>query len=66
MYRNPDKWYQRCIFPRCVLSEIGRTRDDDFPNDPELPVGLEILGVPLSEERILNIAAGVEALQHKK
>lgn len=45
---------------------IGRAKDDDFPNDPELPVGLEILGVPLSEERILNLAAGVEALQSKQ
>ncbi|KAF2165696.1 hypothetical protein M409DRAFT_55582 [Zasmidium cellare ATCC 36951] len=44
---------------------IGRAKDDDFPDDPALPVGLEILGVPLSEERILNIAAGVEALQSK-
>ncbi|CAK3912106.1 amidase family [Lecanosticta acicola] len=45
---------------------IGKTRDDRYPDDPELPVGLEILGVPLSEERILNIAAGVEALQQKQ
>ena len=44
---------------------IGRVKDDEYPDDPELPVGLEILGTPLSEERILNIAAGVEALRSK-
>jgi Asp-tRNA(Asn)/Glu-tRNA(Gln) amidotransferase A subunit family amidase len=42
---------------------IGKARDDEYPDDPELPVGLEILGVPLSEERILNVAAGIEALR---
>lgn len=44
---------------------IGKAIDDDFPDDPELPVGLEVLGVALSEERILNIAAGIESLQRK-
>lgn len=43
-----------------VSVPIGKAKDDDYLEDPELPVGLEILGVPLSEERILNIAAGVE------
>lgn len=45
-----------------VSVPVGKCRDDEWPEDPELPVGLEILGVPLSEERILNLAAGVEAL----
>ncbi|EME41224.1 hypothetical protein DOTSEDRAFT_46266 [Dothistroma septosporum NZE10] len=45
---------------------IGKAKDDLYPDDPELPVGLEVLGVPLSEERILNIAAAIEALQHKR
>lgn len=44
---------------------IGRAEDDAYPDDPEMPVGLELLGVPLSEERILNLAAGIEALQKK-
>ncbi|CZT15964.1 uncharacterized protein RCC_01804 [Ramularia collo-cygni] len=45
-----------------VSVPIGRAKDDGYPEDPELPVGLEILGVPLSEERILNIAAGIEGV----
>lgn len=49
-----------------VSVPIGRCKDDEYPDDPELPVGLEILGVPLSEERILGLAAGVEALRGKK
>lgn len=44
---------------------IGKAKDDEYPEDPELPVGLEILGVPLGEEKILNLAAGVEALVSK-
>lgn len=44
---------------------IGKATDDYYPDDPELPVGLEVLGVPLSEERILNIAAGIESLRAK-
>lgn len=38
-------------------------KDVECPDDPELPVGLEILGIPLSEERILNLAAGIEAMK---
>lgn len=38
-------------------------KDVEYPDDPELPVGLEILGIPLSEERILNLAAGIEAMK---
>lgn len=48
-----------------VSVPIGKAKDDEYPDDPALPVGLEILGVPLSEEKILNLAAGVEALQRK-
>jgi len=40
----------------------GKTKDlDEDPEGPELPVGLEILGLPLREESLLAIAAGVEA-----
>ena len=31
------------------------------PDGPELPVGLEILGLPLREESLLAVAAGIEA-----
>lgn len=48
-----------------VSVPIGTARDDEYPEDPELPIGLEILGVPLSEERILNLAAGIESLRRK-
>lgn len=42
---------------------VGMAKDVEYPDDPELPVGLEILGIPLSEERILNLAAGIEAMK---
>jgi amidase len=41
---------------------VGKSRDlAEDPDGPELPVGLEILGLPLCEERMLSVAAGVEA-----
>ncbi|KXS98456.1 hypothetical protein AC578_8076 [Pseudocercospora eumusae] len=45
-----------------VSVPVGGCKDDEWPDDPELPVGLEILGTPLSEEKILGLAAGVEEL----
>jgi len=39
---------------------------DEEGTGPELPVGLEILGLPLGEERLLSVAAGVEAACSKK
>jgi amidase len=41
---------------------VGKSRDlDEDPDGPELPVGLEILGLPLGEERLMSVAAGIEA-----
>lgn len=45
---------------------VGKAKDDEYPDDAELPVGLEILGTPLSEHTILNIAAGIEAMKRAK
>ncbi|KAK4542131.1 hypothetical protein LTR36_006978 [Oleoguttula mirabilis] len=51
------------LFP-AISVPIGKTKDvDEDSNGPELPVGLEILGLPLGEERMLSIGAGVEAIQ---
>jgi Asp-tRNA(Asn)/Glu-tRNA(Gln) amidotransferase A subunit family amidase len=44
---------------------IGKAKDAVHPADPALPVGLEILGLPMSEEKILNIAAGIESMQQR-
>lgn len=49
-------------FP-AVTVPVGRAKDADAGvNDPELPVGLEILGLPLCEEDLMANAAGVEAV----
>lgn len=45
---------------------MGKAKDDEYPDDQELSVGLEILGTPLSEETILSIAAGIEAMKRAK
>lgn len=42
---------------------IGTAKDDEYPDDPEMPVGLEILGLPMSEDKLLNLAAGIEAMK---
>lgn len=39
---------------------MTKDREED-PEGPELPVGLEILGLPLREESLMGVAAGVEA-----
>ncbi|KAK5108364.1 hypothetical protein LTR62_008394 [Meristemomyces frigidus] len=49
------------LFP-AVSVPVGRSKDvDEDPSGPELPVGLEILGLPLGEEELMAVAAGVEA-----
>jgi len=54
------------LFP-AVSVPIGRSKDvDEDPDGPELPVGLEILGLSLDEERLLAVAAGVEATCSKR
>lgn len=51
------------LFPAMSVP-ISKTRDvEDGPEGPELPVGLEILGLPFGEEKMLVIGAGVEAAQ---
>ena len=48
------------LFP-AVSVPVGMSRDlAEDPDGPELPVGLEILGLPLREESLLAIAAGIE------
>jgi len=47
-------------FP-AVSVPVGKAKDDEEPEGPELPVGLEILGLPYGEERLLAVTAGVEA-----
>ncbi|KAK4570302.1 hypothetical protein LTR86_002382 [Recurvomyces mirabilis] len=50
------------LFP-AVSVPVGKSRDvDEDPEGPELPVGLEILGLPLGEEKMLAVAAGIEAV----
>lgn len=49
------------LFP-AVSVPAGMTKDlEEDPEGPELPVGLEILGLPLREENLMGVAAGVEA-----
>jgi Asp-tRNA(Asn)/Glu-tRNA(Gln) amidotransferase A subunit family amidase len=36
------------------------SKDHEYPDGPELPVGLEVLGLPLREESLLAAAAGIE------
>ena len=48
------------LFP-AISVPVGKAKDDEFPDDPDLPIGLEILGLPLGEEKLLGVAAGVEA-----
>ena len=51
------------LFP-AISVPIGMTKDtEEDPDGPELPVGLEILGLPMGEERLLAVAAGVESVQ---
>lgn len=52
------------LFP-AVSVPVGKTKDDAEVDGPELPVGLEILGLPLQEERLLAVAAGIEALSQQ-
>ena len=48
------------LFP-AISVPVGMTKDlDDEPESPDLPVGLEILGLPLREESLMAVAAGVE------
>lgn len=48
------------LFP-AVSVPAGKTRDlKEDADSPELPVGLEILGLPLREESLMAVAAGVE------
>ena len=47
------------LFPAASIP-VGMARDSERPDDPELPVGLEILGLPLREESLMAVAAGVE------
>ena len=43
---------------------IGKTRDVlEDQAAPELPVGIEVLGLPLRETHMLSVGAGVEAAQ---
>lgn len=50
------------LFP-AVSVPAGKTRDlEEDPNGPELPVGLEILSLPLREESLMSVAAGIEAM----
>ena len=49
------------LFP-AISVPAGKTRDLEADSEgPELPVGLEILGLPLREENMMAVAAGVEA-----
>ncbi|KAF2103387.1 amidase family protein [Rhizodiscina lignyota] len=47
----------------CAMSvPVGKTVDvEEDPDGPELPIGLEVLCLPLDEERMMAIGAGVEA-----
>lgn len=49
------------LFPAASVP-VGMTKDDDGSEGPELPVGLEVLGLPLQEENVLAVSAGVEAV----
>lgn len=49
------------LFP-AISVPAGMTEDlAEDPEGPELPVGLEILGLPLREESLMAVAAGAEA-----
>ena len=49
------------LFP-AISVPVGMTKDlEDDPDGPELPVGLEILGLPLGEEKLMAVAAGIES-----
>jgi Asp-tRNA(Asn)/Glu-tRNA(Gln) amidotransferase A subunit family amidase len=47
------------LFPAASVP-VGMTKDAEHPQDPKLPVGLEILGLALQELKLLAVAAGVE------
>lgn len=54
------------LFPAISLP-IGMARDpEDGPDGVELPVGLEVLGLPLREESLLAVAAGIEAANRNR
>ncbi|KAF2209574.1 hypothetical protein CERZMDRAFT_100363 [Cercospora zeae-maydis SCOH1-5] len=46
-----------------VSVPVGMARDDEWPDDETmLPVGLEILGLPMGERGILGLAMGIEEM----
>ena len=71
-FTNNDRWTcldfptntiigSQLLFP-AISVPAGTTKDlEEDPEEPELPVGLEILGLPLREESLMAVAAGVEA-----
>ncbi|KAJ3545816.1 hypothetical protein NM208_g2325 [Fusarium decemcellulare] len=53
------------LFP-AISVPIAMVEDsEDGSSGPRLPVGLELLGLPFDEERLMAAAAGVEAVQHE-
>ena len=48
------------LFPAVSLP-VGRAKDHEDRDGVELPVGIEVLGLPLREESLLAAAAGIEA-----
>ncbi|KAK3684580.1 hypothetical protein LTR37_020143 [Vermiconidia calcicola] len=59
-YRTNTVIGSQLLFPAASVP-VGMAKDHEHPDDPELPVGLEILGLPLREESLMAVAAGVEA-----
>jgi Asp-tRNA(Asn)/Glu-tRNA(Gln) amidotransferase A subunit family amidase len=47
------------LFPTASVP-VGMAKDAEHAQDPELSMGLVILGLPLQEQKLLAIAAGVE------
>lgn len=44
-----------------ISAPVGKTVDvEEGPKELALPVGLEILALPLEEKRMLAVAAGIE------
>ncbi len=39
---------------------VGYARPEDEPTGPELPVGLQIMGAPLAEERMFEVGHVLE------
>ncbi|KPM44416.1 hypothetical protein AK830_g2106 [Neonectria ditissima] len=50
------------LFP-AISVPIGFVVDSEDEDGPRLPVGLELLGLPYGEEKLMAVAAGVEAVQ---